>query len=117
MFLVPFNSLNGNGNATVPVIGAATFYVTGWQGDPCIGQQNRTGTQNSNGLASTGDDDPTAANPAICDSGNGGGSLQNCDGVLLGHFVQYTELSSSGTGSGVCLQTSALGNCIGVLTK
>jgi hypothetical protein len=35
VFLVPFNSLNGNGNATVPVIGAATFYVTGWQGDPC----------------------------------------------------------------------------------
>jgi hypothetical protein len=37
VFLVPFNSLNGNGNATVPVIGAATFYVTGWSGDPCSG--------------------------------------------------------------------------------
>ncbi|MGZ4413619.1 MAG: pilus assembly protein TadG-related protein [Gaiellaceae bacterium] len=37
LFLVPFNSLNGNGNSTVPVIGAASFYVTGWSGDPCPG--------------------------------------------------------------------------------
>jgi hypothetical protein len=37
LFLVPFNSLNGNGSSTVPVIGFATFYITGWSGDPCPG--------------------------------------------------------------------------------
>ena len=36
LFLTPFNSFNGTGgNVTYPVIGAGTFYVTGWYGDPC----------------------------------------------------------------------------------
>jgi hypothetical protein len=118
MLITDFGAITSTtGRHPVPIRSIADFYVTGWQGDPCIGQANRSGTQNSNGLASTGDDDPTAISPATCDPSNKGAGLPNCDGVLLGHFVQYTELSSSGTGSGVCVQTTALGNCIGVLTK
>jgi hypothetical protein len=37
LFLVPFNTLNGNGSSVVPVIGFAAFYITGWSGDPCPG--------------------------------------------------------------------------------
>jgi hypothetical protein len=37
LFLTPFNSFSGSGNATFPVIGAGTFYITGWAGDPCTG--------------------------------------------------------------------------------
>jgi hypothetical protein len=85
-----------NGRNAVPIRSIAGFYVTGWSGDPCIGL--RSGT--SNGLNYTGDDDPGSNT-----------------GVLLGHFVQYTNLPSSGTGSGQCVQSTSLGDCIGVLTK
>ena len=36
VFLTPFNTFTGSGNGLVPVIGAATFYVTAWNGDPCL---------------------------------------------------------------------------------
>jgi hypothetical protein len=104
-----------NGRTQVPIRNIANFYVTGWQGDPCIHQTN--GVNISSGLSYTGDDDPTAANPPTCDVKNNNGPLQNCSGVLLGHFVQYTVPSTSGTGSGQCVQTTSLGSCIAVLTK
>jgi Flp pilus assembly protein TadG len=86
----------GNGSAEVPIRIFATFYVTGWAGDPCIGQAPGV----SNGLAYTTDDNPGAANK----------------GVLLGHFVKYVSSLPKGTGSGLCSQ-NAFGNCIAVLTR
>jgi hypothetical protein len=79
-----------------PVRAFATFYITGWSGDPCIGQANGV----SNGLSYTTDDNP----------GNG------VSNVLLGHFVKYINDSPTGTGSGSCSESS-FGNCIAVLTK
>jgi hypothetical protein len=35
LFLTPFGSFSGNGNAVVPVTGFAAFYITGYSGDPC----------------------------------------------------------------------------------
>jgi hypothetical protein len=35
LFLTPFGSFSGSGNTTVPVTGFATFYITGYGGDPC----------------------------------------------------------------------------------
>jgi hypothetical protein len=103
LFTTDYGAL-GNGRNEVPIRAIADFYVTGWQGDPCIGQAYRPPTANE--LASTGDESPLA-------SANGGDPA----GVLLGHFVQYTELSSNGKGEGQCVQSTSLGNCIAVLTK
>jgi hypothetical protein len=110
LFVTDYGAL-GNGRTQVPIRVLTDFYVTGWQGDPCIGKtpgSNSVGqtTGGSVTLNYVGDDapSPTANNndPA---------------GVLLGHFVQYTTLSSGGTGSGQCVQSTTLGNCIAVLTR
>jgi hypothetical protein len=37
VFLTPFGTFSGSGNEVVPVIGFATFYVTGWFSSPCGG--------------------------------------------------------------------------------
>lgn len=103
LVITDFGAL-GPGRTQVPIRTFADFYVTGWQGDPCIGAANRTGTQNANRLASTGDDAPNANDPDPA-------------GVLLGHFVGYTAPPGSGTGSGTCGATTGVGNCIAVLTK
>jgi hypothetical protein len=103
LMITDFGAL-GNGRTQVPIRTFANFYVTGWQGDPCIGAANRTGTQNANGLASTGDDAPSTSDP-------------DPSGVLLGHFVQYTVPPGGGTGSGTCGQSTAVGSCIAVLTQ
>jgi hypothetical protein len=87
---------SANGKESIPIRAFATFYVTGWAGDPCIGQANGT----SNGLAYTHDDNPGSSNT----------------GVLLGHFVKYVNSSPGGTGSGACSMTT-FGDCIPILTK
>jgi Putative Flp pilus-assembly TadE/G-like len=96
LIVTDYGSLS-NGRNQVPIRSIASFYVTGWAGDPCIGLHSGT----SNGLNYTGDDNPGSTNT----------------GVLLGHFVQYTVLPTGGTGSGQCTQSTSLGNCIGVLSK
>jgi hypothetical protein len=89
VFLVPFGSFGGSGSdATVPVTGFATFYVTGWsqgnggqQGDPC----------------------PNA------DPVNGGGEI-------VGHFIKYIETINTGGGGPLC-DFDAFGTCVAVLTQ
>jgi hypothetical protein len=89
----------GNGTKSIPIRGFATFYVTGWAGDPCIGTPNGT---SPNGLKYTTDDNPTGANP---------------QGVLLGHFVKYIDtLNTKETGSGKC-ELNSINRCIAVLTR
>jgi hypothetical protein len=89
VFLVPFGSFSGSGsNTTVPVIGFATFYVTGWsqgnggqQGDPCPG----------------------------ADAVNGGGEI-------TGHFIKYVDSVNTGGGGSPC-DFNSLGTCVAVLTE
>lgn len=93
--ITDYGALN-NGSSSVPIRTFAEFYVTGWSGDPCIGQGNGT---SSNGLAYTHDDNPGSNT-----------------GVLLGHFVKYVSQSSTGKGTEKCDATE-FGNCIAVLTR
>jgi len=90
-----------NGSTEKPVRAFATFYVTGWEGDPCLGQANGT----SGGLAYTHDDQPT------------GGTEKERKGVLLGHFIKYINVDvTKETGSGKC-QLNSLDRCIAVLSR
>jgi hypothetical protein len=88
VFLVPFGAFSGTGNATVPVTGFATFYITGWsqgnggqQGDPC----------------------PNA------DPVPGGG-------YIVGHFIKYIETINTGGGGALC-DFSSFGTCVAVMTQ
>jgi hypothetical protein len=88
VFLTKFGSFAGSGQGTEPVIGFATFYVTGWQGsgqgfaNPCVG---------------LGDD----ATPG--------------DGYIMGHFIQYIP-SIEGEGSEAC-DPDVFGTCVAVMTE
>jgi hypothetical protein len=92
VFVTPFGSFGGSGNAVVPVIKLGAFYVTGWtaQGggfnNPCQG----------NG------DDPVPNN----DAGN-----------IVGHFIKYVFTNESGGSSGQTCDFSAFSPCIAVLTE
>ena len=94
-------SSSGASSTEKPVRAFATFYVTGWEGDPCLGQANGT----SGGLAYTHDDQPT------------GGTEKERKGVLLGHFIKYINVDvTKETGSGKC-QLNSLDRCIAVLSR
>jgi hypothetical protein len=95
--MITDNGALSNGSNKIPIRAFATFYVTGWAGDPCIGLKPGT----SNGLAFTGDDDPGSANT----------------GVLLGHFIKYIDtVGAKETGSGPC-DERLLDRCVAVLTR
>jgi hypothetical protein len=90
VFVTPFGSFNGSGNAVIPILNFATFYVTGFsknasgvQGDPCPG-----------------------ADPIPSKSG----------GYILGHFIKYVDTVSSGGGGATC-DFNAFGTCVAVLTQ
>jgi Flp pilus assembly protein TadG len=95
--MITDNGALSNGSNKIPIRAFATFYVTGWAGDPCIGVKPGT----SNGLAYTGDDDPGSENK----------------GVLLGHFIKYIDtVGTKETGSGPCNE-QLLDRCVAVLTR
>jgi hypothetical protein len=92
VFLVPFGSFSGSGNASFPVQDFAYFYITGWTGqgngfdNPCQG----------NG------DDPVPGNDA---------------GLIVGHFIKYINaLNTGGAGDEACDLTSISG-CVAVMTR
>jgi hypothetical protein len=89
VLVTPFGSFSGSGNAVVPIINFATFYVTGFskqgggQGDPCPGADpvpNKTG------------------------------------GFIVGHFIKYVDTFGGG-GDGTPCDFSSFGSCVAVLTK
>jgi hypothetical protein len=87
LFIVPPSStIGGSGNAVVPVIDFATFYVTGWQG-------------------STNKDDPC--------TGDDTAGLQK--GEIVGHFIKYIDNLGNGDGSTPC-DTSGISPCTLKLT-
>ena len=89
VFVTPFGSFSGSGNAVLPVLNFATFYVTGFskngggQGDPCPG-----------------------ADPVPTKTG----------GWIVGHFIKYVDTVSSGGGGAAC-DFNAFGTCVAVLTQ
>jgi hypothetical protein len=94
--IITDNGALSNGTNKVPVRAFATFYVTGWAGDPCFSQANGS----SNGLAYTKDDKPEGEN----------------SGVLLGHFIKYISIVGKETGSGRC-EAQSISRCVAVLTR
>jgi hypothetical protein len=109
--LTLFTTDNGaltNGSGQVPIRIITDFYVTGWLGDPCIGQLNGT----SQVLMKDGTTATLTHTADVAPNANDADQ----SGILLGHFVQFTVIGP-GSGSGKCVQQSALGNCIGILTK
>lgn len=89
-----WNGVSGTATQT-PIRFLATFYVTGWYGDPCITQPGGI----NNGLTYTHDDPPAAS------------------GILLGHFVKYVVPNPNTTPSNVSCQQNTFGNCVPVLVK
>lgn len=93
VFITPFGAFAGSGNdETVPVVGFATFYVTGWTGqgsgfnNPCQGF--------------TPSDDP----------------VPNGDpGTIVGHFIRYIANVNTGSNGQPCIPDS-LTPCVAVLT-
>jgi hypothetical protein len=82
VFLTPFAAFSGTGQATVPVIGFATFYITGWDGGACQGQG----------------DDPAGQGAIVghyvktIDTLHSGTSTEFCDFDALGScFAQFTR--------------------------
>jgi hypothetical protein len=89
VFVTPFGSFDGNGNTTVPVTRFAAFYITGWTGQ---------GSGFNNPCQGNGDDPaPDAA-------------------TIVGHFIQYIDTASNGTGGGTC-DPNAVDSCILVMTQ
>jgi hypothetical protein len=92
VFIVPFGSFGGSGNAVVPVTKFGTFYVTGW-------------TASGNGFR----------NPC---QGNGDDPVPNGDaGNIVGHFVKYVFGLNNGGGGGELCDFDSFGSCISVLTE
>jgi Flp pilus assembly protein TadG len=92
VFLVPFGTFSGSGNASFPVQDFAYFYITGWTGqgngfdNPCQGHG----------------DDPVPGNDA---------------GLIVGHFIKYVNtLNTGGAGNETCDLTSISG-CVAVMTR
>jgi hypothetical protein len=92
VFVTPFGSFSGSGNAVVPVTKLGTFYVTGW-------------TASGNGFR----------NPC---QGNGDDPVPNGDpGNIVGHFIKYIYGTNNGGGGGQVCDFNAFGSCIAVLTE
>jgi len=91
IFLTPYNTFSGSGNDVYPVIGFASFYVTGW-------------TAQGKGFA----------NPC---QGNGDDPVPNDDpGTIVGHFIQYVDSVNATPGTELC-NPEAFGTCVPVLVE
>uniref|UniRef100_UPI00356466FA hypothetical protein n=1 Tax=Paraconexibacter sp. TaxID=2949640 RepID=UPI00356466FA len=69
LLLTPFNTFQGSGSSTVPVTGLGTFYITGYDGSPCSGDDAAGGgnivghfVKYVNGFA---DDTTTGTDPCV----------------------------------------------------
>jgi hypothetical protein len=91
LFMTPYGSFEGSGRTTVPVINFATFYVTGWTGQP--GFPNPCQGLESEEIIGEGD-------PAW----------------IYGRFIEYVPALSGSTGSTPC-DFADFGSCTAVLTE
>jgi hypothetical protein len=91
VFITPFGAFAGTGNdETVPVVGFATFYVTGWTGQ---------GAGFDNPCQGLGDDPVPNNDP----------------GTIVGHFIGYIANVNSGSNGQPCEEDS-LTPCVAVMT-
>jgi Flp pilus assembly protein TadG len=89
VFVTPFGSFGGSGSSSsYPIAQFASFYITGWEGQ------------------GEGFNNPC--------QGNGDDTAQS--GTIVGHFIKYTTLDSSGSGTTSC-EPNSLGQCVAVLTR
>jgi hypothetical protein len=89
VFMVPFGSFRGSGNAILPIVSFGIFYVRGWGG---------------NG----GNDDPCTGDP---------GNVPNVPvGDLAGNFITHVANSADAYGTEACV-IGSFNPCVAVLTK
>jgi hypothetical protein len=90
VFVTYYGSFGASGLNAFPIEEFATFYVMGWDGDPCIGS--------------------TDSYPP----GENAGSAKD---QIWGHFIKSIDFSNaSATGSGLCASTN-FDNCVPILTR
>jgi hypothetical protein len=90
VFMTPYGSFSGSGNATVPITNFATFYVTGWVGNKGF------------------------ANPCQA-AGDDFGDIPPETGFIYGRFIKFIQTLPSGGGSEKC-DFDSFGACTAVLT-
>jgi hypothetical protein len=101
----PNDLANGVSNGSlVHILGAASFYVTGWDGDNWLPNPNNNSYTPIPGCT-TGVNDEDEAFP-------GSGSSNN---QIWGHFFKTVELGGGGNGQ-VC-DPNAFGDCVAALTR
>jgi hypothetical protein len=89
VFMVPFGSFRGSGNAVLPIVSFGIFYVRGWGGN------------------GGGNDDPCT----------GPGSVANVPaGDLAGNFITHVANSADASGTEACV-VGNFNPCVAVLTK
>jgi hypothetical protein len=81
VFLTPFGSFKGSGTDVVPITGFATFYITGYSGDPCphATPAVSTGSVAGHFINYTVNDPGSTPSPKFCDIN----SLVPCIPVLV----------------------------------
>jgi hypothetical protein len=95
LFVTPFGSFGGSGNANVPLIDFGYFYVTGYSGDPCS--------------PANGDPNDDSTSPLL--SGGGGKAF------VLGHFIKYFPIDAQHHPSDNNCDLTTITPCVGVLTR
>jgi hypothetical protein len=87
VFMVPFGSFRGSGNAVLPIVSFGIFYVRGWGGN------------------GGGNDDPCP------------GAIPNVPaGDLAGNFITHVADSATAFGTEACV-TGSFNPCVAILTK
>lgn len=94
VFRVPFGSFDESGNGVVPVLGFATFYVTGW-------------TSNGNGFG----------NPCKDQGDEFEFGTEDDSGAISGHFVIRIDGTGDSTPGTTNCDTTIIGGCVAVMTK
>lgn len=93
VFLTPFGTFQESGNALVPILDFAFFYVTAW---------SSTGS---------GFNNPCIGNGDVFVSGT-----ESDTGAVSGHFFKYISPNTSGSGTEDC-DFNDIGGCVAVLVK
>jgi hypothetical protein len=91
VFVTPFGTFQGSGNASYPIINFAAFYLTGYSG---------------NGSK----DDP-------CSPANGGTDDAADPGFIVGHFIKLIDRLNDGSGGTSACDLNSFGACVAVLTE
>jgi hypothetical protein len=100
---------HGGPNNSVRILGFATFYITGFDGDPWLGKgKNGKGGGNGNSIPNCPSDmNQDDAYPVPTDGTNG-------KDAIWGHFIKY---AAAGTSNGQPCNTNDVSVCVPALTR